>query len=652
MLAKTTERYSPEEHTEAVSKILFRSGTGFPMWLQEFATNLATKYGGVQTTREFNTALRTFTSDKSKPFELFVVGEGNFGKSTLVNAFLGQELSKVHFLPETRSFLRFVALKTVDDKSTLFVRKEKGVHDWMTSQIGNGTPSKDLYEITEHQVSREVGDNILAEEAKRFKQDKSGYPLAVYEYETAFKHTPKCIFPPGLRLVDTQGLNQMFPKELIDESEKLDISTTGKRFEEWLNKTSRGKHLEWQFRRCDAVLWLAHARKSNSAATLAALRYFRQYGKVTVLAVTNLDRIQGGDEARTKVLAKIHETYGEYVTSVIPVNGKLAMEGVVESDKNKIAESGFYEITRYLTKTCIEKGDLVRSIGRYNSMRTSESQLHNALGIQESEYNYCIDLLASHRLYVSNEQKKERTRLISFMKVSTDECVVMLKRNISRINWQDDQTSVPGKLRVNDVSAALHGKSELFCKQLYDYVNSCVSAMGQEEYKLPTFDAEGARAHDSIRVEMRVREYRPELPRTIFSISLQKMGFFDRAKIWALEKLGVLFSASREKAENMKEDATRQNQQVVTKQVMALWIPHTEKTQGVLDKLVVQQFSQLNVRLDEIEKELEVQEGRALIITANELGDVLKDRVVPQVVPTVFVNMLRKKLGSLPYVSG
>ena len=83
-------------------------------------------------------------------FELFVVGEGKFGKSTLVNCLLGEEQSKVRGLPETRCFLRYVVTDNPSNKVRLFLRAQPGVHDWILSKVGSGRRVKELYEILEY----------------------------------------------------------------------------------------------------------------------------------------------------------------------------------------------------------------------------------------------------------------------------------------------------------------------------------------------------------------------------------------------------------------------------------------------------------------------------------------------------------------------
>src|SRR5437764_1785216 len=92
-----------QAHRIEVERILFDTPDGStPAWLSRRFEDCQRTYSGVRTTSEFQSAIRGFAASQNRPFELFVVGEGNFGKSTLLNALLGEQASKIDSLPETR----------------------------------------------------------------------------------------------------------------------------------------------------------------------------------------------------------------------------------------------------------------------------------------------------------------------------------------------------------------------------------------------------------------------------------------------------------------------------------------------------------------------------------------------------------------------
>ena len=124
-----------EGHCAAIETHMFGTMEA-PGWLASSVRDCQSRYQGLSLTEEFQSAVNAFAvAPKRKPFELFVVGEGKFGKSTLVNCLLGEELSRVRVLPETRCFLRYVLTNMPDQIARLYVRPKQGVQDWLLKSL-------------------------------------------------------------------------------------------------------------------------------------------------------------------------------------------------------------------------------------------------------------------------------------------------------------------------------------------------------------------------------------------------------------------------------------------------------------------------------------------------------------------------------------
>ncbi|MFC1777325.1 hypothetical protein ACFL3I_08285, partial [Pseudomonadota bacterium] len=126
------------DHQQRIKEILFSAGGGYPGWLEGQALGCREKYSSFDLIPQFQAAIGSFSDRSIKPFELFVLGEGKFGKSTLVNALLGEKSSKVKGLPETRCFLRYVVSDQPKTECSLFMRLKPGVHDWIKALVGSG----------------------------------------------------------------------------------------------------------------------------------------------------------------------------------------------------------------------------------------------------------------------------------------------------------------------------------------------------------------------------------------------------------------------------------------------------------------------------------------------------------------------------------
>jgi hypothetical protein len=126
-------------HRVELERILFDTPEGTtPGWLTRKFQDCLRHSDGVRTTPEFEGALRAFAISQDRPFELFIVGEGNFGKSTLLNALLGEVASRIDSLPETRCFLRYILTERPSDSARMFARLEGEIHAWLEPLLGEG----------------------------------------------------------------------------------------------------------------------------------------------------------------------------------------------------------------------------------------------------------------------------------------------------------------------------------------------------------------------------------------------------------------------------------------------------------------------------------------------------------------------------------
>jgi GTP-binding protein EngB required for normal cell division len=304
-------------HAQNLSALLFDSSAGrLPDWLSQQALNAAKRYAGLRTTPEFQTSLSGISQRGSEPFEIFVVGEGNFGKSTLINALLGEEVAKVNILAETRTFHRLILSRNPSQTARLMVHLDPKHHEWLRKEIGVGKPAQGFFEVMEHKVPVEVARRLVAEEADRAKKTRDLYKPAIFEFEQEIRWTPSSPFPERVRIVDTQGLNQQLPEDMLPFILANDGKNTSEKVVSRLNQHVRGRHMLWQYRRCDAVLWLLRANQIQSAATKALFDVFSAYGKKTLLVVTRIDESQPRDHQR--ILQSAEDLYRNRVDGIVP----------------------------------------------------------------------------------------------------------------------------------------------------------------------------------------------------------------------------------------------------------------------------------------------------------------------------------------------
>jgi BMFP domain-containing protein YqiC len=495
-------------HTQNLRSLLFDSSSGrLPDWLSQQARNAAKRYAGLCTTPEFQTALNGISQRGSEPFEIFVVGEGDFGKSTLVNALLGEEVAKVHILPETRTFHRLILSRNPSQTARLMVHLDPKHHEWLRKEIGVGKPAQGFFEVMEHKVPVEVARRLVAEEAERAKKTKDGYELAIFEIEQEIRWTPSSPFPERVRIVDTQGLNQQLPGNMLPFIMANDGKNTGEKVVNRLNQHVRGRHMLWQYRRCDAVLWLLRANKIQSAATKALFDVFSAYGKKTLLVVTRIDE---SPHDRPRILQVAEELYRNRVDGILPVNGKLALQGALKraSEMSKAREmedaSGLSALRAQIHDLCVVRGLQTKAIGLYSSLRATESDLRNALALFLGRLSETIRQLEGHKECVRKIAVDSVPLLESELAAATKAAKEKLDHNVCSITFWDDGPSADRKVAFNSLCTSYQENANKALKKGEAEILKVVDQLQEAPYALPVFDPLGNQSGESVSVKAAV----------------------------------------------------------------------------------------------------------------------------------------------------
>ena len=530
------------QHRARLESLLFVGRDGdTPAWLKAQAHACKQRYQNFRLIPEFKAALNAFSDDTIKPFELFVVGEGKFGKSTIVNAMLGEERSKARGLPETRCFLRYVITDDPNPTVRLFLRIQPGQHDWLAPLAGRGKPVPELFEIYEHRVSGQDAREILDQDTRLM--DLGNYESAVFEAERDHRRTSRSIFPSGVRIVDTPGLDQLFPGALLQQGRDSQGDDITQRFLNWLSETPRGKHLEWQFRRCDAVLWCINAKRIGSAATEASMKYFAAYSKKIVIALTNIDLVAKKPGDLERLMAAASKKYGTYATAIIPLDGQHALESVLTDDADGVEVSGLANLASTLTKVCVADGAKTRSVSRYLGLRKTESQFRLALSQLEHELNMLGQKYKADHEQTNAHSQKALERFVNWFRPVLEREQKEVISRIPSIELKDDRSSTLQKLRIDGMLATIRQEVEVrFQRTIIPDLMSHVDNI--EPYRIPTFDAEGERYGDRCAISIEIPS--PRLPYLALPLRVNLQNeVFERGRLWLKEKFLGFFSEQK-----------------------------------------------------------------------------------------------------------
>lgn len=317
-----------------------------------------------------------------EPFEVFVIGEGKFGKSTLINTLLGAGYAPMDFLPKTWCFNRYIATEKPSDSVKIlvkpdFARQRPDLTKWLQ------TPVKQFRGLLVYQVSAEVAQQIVENE-----EGLGDSPIMEIEWEVP----KRSAILPGIRLVDTQGINQLH------------------------RHREHAHYLKWQFARADAVIWLMSAEKINSSATREELIEARRYSKRIILVVNRWDKVDNHERVRRLC----EQLYGDCVTDIVyfcalaalvavqpdivsqlpgPAKGDLALfckkHGIsnLQKDAQAFRElSGLDNLRNVLVREIAEKVRYIRNRTVYTTLRQQQREFRRIAthAVAEKSHNLAI----------------------------------------------------------------------------------------------------------------------------------------------------------------------------------------------------------------------------------------------------------------------
>lgn len=253
-------------------------------------------------------------STLDRPLLLCVMGEFNAGKSTFVNALLGEEVAPMGILPTT---------------ATINVLK-----------YGQRRGGRVVYR---DDTSREVGwDEVPAllravdeEEARRIRLVEVLYPLEVLQ---------------RVNVVDTPGLNSIQPEH---------------------EATARGFIAE-----ADAVVWLFSVDQAGKASEREALEQIRKEGKRALGVVNKIDRLGGIGAVDTSaeaaeaaeaaeiegapIFAHLRESLADLLEAVVPFSARDALLGRKGEDAERVARSNLSGLMAVLEERFFARSQAIK----------------------------------------------------------------------------------------------------------------------------------------------------------------------------------------------------------------------------------------------------------------------------------------------------
>lgn len=316
------------------------------------------------------TELVSMYKNMDEPFLLFVCGMGKFGKSTLINAMIGEPIAEIDVLPKTWKIDIFKYSNT--DNKEVIIKYYNGEEDRLSFE-----KAKELLETEE--LKRKESEKKIYSEIKKKKE--ANWPIEkLEEYEEYLKknhlyESPviETIWPyknnsplKEFCLVDTPGLRQKLETKVVHSAR------------EFASKA-------------DGILWLLSAEVITSEKSKDMLDEIKQFrdslnqSHNNIIGVINrIDKIQeqGGKEKVDKVIEFAEKEFSKYFIDLVPISAKLAYESILNNDDEKGRKSNIDQLIYKINHNFKTNGHWIKFLSKSSGCKNIVNNIQNLVDEQ------------------------------------------------------------------------------------------------------------------------------------------------------------------------------------------------------------------------------------------------------------------------------
>lgn len=272
-------------------------GEAYPAVLQDYLAKIKSDY----------VEMRHLLEELDRKFMLFIMGSGKNGKSTLINALVGQTVAKEGIVPTTWKIDVFTEAAGEEvrfkfrDGSEQCLSKEAAA-DFLAAEDAKQKQSAQAVR-EEMRKFRASGASIRALEQKQASLNK--YKLYRSRITEAVWPVQNSAILKNYRLVDTPGLRQELDDMIISNAREY-------------------------YTKADGVIWVLPADKISGAGDRSEIDALLQdYGKRTdnlIVVINHIDKAIANGQTEAGILQEARRLYGDVSQEIILCSAKQARE--------------------------------------------------------------------------------------------------------------------------------------------------------------------------------------------------------------------------------------------------------------------------------------------------------------------------------------
>lgn len=305
-----------------------------------------------------------------EPFLLFVIGSGNYGKSTVINALVEEDLVKTNDLPNTWKLDLFCKSKI--EKIVITYANKEDIEMTLEDGINYLDKEEEKFNKSRKKISRalkEYKDNNKAsisdlKEYKKILKEKYLYISDIVEVKYYFN---KNGILKDFIIVDTPGLNQILSKSILNS-------------------------IEDYYQKSDGIIWLIDAQNIISKMSSKFIKDINKLNKIhdikknMILVVNKMDIIENnGENNVTKVKEKVNEIYRDMFDDIVFISAKEAVKGRNIKNENLINKSKINNLINSINKNFKKNSEINQVESKKKNLSLMSDQIIKTIDIYKRE---------------------------------------------------------------------------------------------------------------------------------------------------------------------------------------------------------------------------------------------------------------------------
>ena len=355
------------------------------------------------------------------PFLLFIMGSGNYGKSTLINALLQEKVIETSDIPNTWKLDLFT--KSDNEKIKITYNDEREIIKILS--IGKKILKEDehKFKISKKEISKIIlnyKNKLSKEKLKELKIEQEKLHLYKSDIEQIKYYLKNKKILNDFTIVDTPGLNQTLLKNTLNRMKKY-------------------------YQKSDGVIWLIDAQNIVSKETNKLIEEINEIDNLhekKIIGVVNKIDIIKNEKDLERLKEKVNKIYSNKFNDIVYISARDALDGLVNKDNDLIDKSNinklYKSIERNFKIVCeksqinskyknlsIMKNKVLDKIYSYKRNLYKDISLYNEIGFEL--YKTCDEIYLYTLNYINEFKKK---------KIYTKDDLYSLKKLIENLEIQ------------------------------------------------------------------------------------------------------------------------------------------------------------------------------------------------------------------------